>query len=88
MIFQCCDACLGAGAVPEWNALQVLLLQDVHQVPLVHIDESHNRGLIRKGDNLDHLLEASISERKQKKLNTWAFGSGHSLTNIDLKSWV
>ena len=38
----------------------VLLLDDVDLVALVHIDQGNHRGLVRKRHNLENLLEAVI----------------------------
>ena len=52
--------CLRAGAVPEGDALEVLLLEDVHQVPLVHVDQGHDTRLVWQGHHLQHVLEAGV----------------------------
>ena len=64
------------GAVPERDALQELLLQDVHQVSLdrgcflkskvishqhlININQGDNAWFVRQSHHLDHLLEAGV----------------------------
>ena len=52
--------CLRAGAVPEGDALEVLLLEDIHQVPLVHVNKGHDTRLVWQGHHLQHVLEAGV----------------------------
>ena len=52
---------LGAVAAPALDGLDQLLVDDVHDVPLVHINQSHHPRLLRQYHHRLYFLEVNTS---------------------------